>query len=302
MKKRLWLWFTLLLVVGVLAACSSGPNYKVTVTKDLYYVKDTAAPFEIKVTENGKTVKGLGVTAELSMANMDHGTTKVKLVEGKSGMYSGKVQVPMNGKYEMAFELKKGKQKTEKIIDYTVKKPKGVASINGTWITQEDFNFYKFLNQVQLAMKQESVKKQYSGENLTEELAYLKSQEKTVGDKNQIMTAIIRLRSMAMLAEEKGHKPSLTEADALMRNVKAKYNQSPAAAKLINEYGADKFWKMEREQYKLLALTKKVEQDLTAQMKKDNPKAGAQELDYLVQEKYEELLVSQVNSLKIVIL
>lgn len=300
MKKRLW--FALLLIVGLLAGCSSGPDYKVTFTKDLYYVKDGASPIEIKVTENGKAVTGLSVSAEFSMANMDHGTTDVKLVEGKAGVYSGKVKLAMNGKYEIAFDLKKGSKKTEKVIDYTVKNPKGVASINGKWITKEDFHFYKFLNQLQLAMKQEEVKKKYSGKALDEELSYLKSQEKTAGDKNQILTAIIRLRSMAMLAEEKGHKASAAEADALMSNVRAKYNQSPAAVALINEYGADQFWKMEQEQYKLLALTKKVEQDLTEQVKKENPQAGAQEVDYLMQEKYDELLVSQVNSLKIVIL
>ena len=60
--------------------CSSGPDYKVTVTKDLYFVKDTAMPFEIKVTENNKAVKGLDVSAQLSMTNMDHGSYDVKLV------------------------------------------------------------------------------------------------------------------------------------------------------------------------------------------------------------------------------
>ena len=77
MKIRVMLVFVLL--IALVTGCSSGPDYKVTVTKDLYFVKDTAMPFEIKVTENNKAVKGLDVSAQLSMTNMDHGSYDVKL-------------------------------------------------------------------------------------------------------------------------------------------------------------------------------------------------------------------------------
>lgn len=300
MKQRLAL--ALLLLIAMLAGCSSGPDYKVEMTKDLFYQKDTALPFEIKITENNKAVKGLAVSAEISMANMDHGTYKVKLAEGKSGTYAGKVKLPMNGKYEIAFTLKKDGKTTEKVLDYVVNKPKGVAMINGKWITNEDVDFYKFINYLQLAMNRETAQKKYSGKELEEELAYLDSQEKTAEDKNQLLTQIIRLRSMALLADEKGHKASDAEIDTELSKVRDQYNQYETAKAMIKEYGEKKFWAIEKEQYKMIVLMKKVQQDLVAQMKKENPQAGAQEIDYLAQQKYEELLVSQVNSLKIEIL
>lgn len=302
MRKRLMVVLLLVVAMLALAACSSGPDYNVKVTKDLYFSADKAKPIEIKVTENGKAVKGLDVSAEFSMANMDHGTYKMKFTEGKDGTYAGIIKLPMNGKYEIAFTMKKDGKSSEKVINYVVKKPEGVALLNGKWITHEDVDFYKFVNYLQLAMKREDAGKKYKGKELDEELSYLEKQEKNAEDQNMILTEIIRLSSMALLAEEKGHKVSDAETDALVSKVRGQYKDYATAQAMIKEYGEDKFWKQEREQVAMMVLNKMVQQDLTQQVKKENPQAGEQEVTYLMQEKYEELLVSQVNSLKIEIL
>ncbi|MBV7505118.1 FixH family protein [Bacillus sp. sid0103] len=300
MKIRLM--FAILLLVAIVTGCSSEPNYKVTVTKDLYFVKDTAMPFEINIIENKKAVKGLDVSAHLAMTEMDHGSNDVKLVEGKNGTYSGKVNLPMGGKYEAAFTLEKDGKKAEKVIELNVTKPKGVAKVNGDWVTTEDVSFYKFINQLQLAINRESAEEKYSGKQLEEELAYLDSQEKTLEDKNQLLTQIIRLRAMALLADEKGHKAAETEVDTALLKAREQYYQFESSKKLINEYGEEKFWAMEKKQYHLIVMSQKVQKDLIDKAKKENPKAGDQEIYYQAQKDYEELLVSQVNSLKIEIL
>ena len=300
MKKSLWM--ALLLLTAMLSACSSGPDYKIQVTKDLYYQKDELMPFEVKITENNKAMKGLTVSAEMTMSNMDHGTYKVKLLEGKPGFYTGKIKLEMAGKYEMAFTLKKGRTKAENVFDYTVKRPQGVAMINGKWITQKEVDFVTFLNYLSLAVKKETAQKTYSGKQLEEELSYLKSQEKTAEDKNQILTQIIRLRSMAILAGEKGYKADDAELNAEISKVQSQYGQFETAKAMIKEYGDEKFWNQEKQQCKLMILANIVQQDLLSQVKKENPKAGDQELKYLTEQKYEDLLVSQVNSLRILIL
>ena len=300
MKIRVVLAF--LLLIAVITGCSSGPDYKVTVTKDLYFIKDTAMPFEVKVTENSKAVKGLDVSAQLSMTEMDHGSYDVKLVEGKGGTYSGQVNLPMGGKYEAVFTLEKDGKKTEKVIKINVTKPKGVAKINEEWITAEDISFYKFINQLQLEINREGAQKKYKGKQLEEELSYLDSQEKTIEDKNQLLTQIIRLRAMALLADEKGHKATDTEVDAALIKAREQYNQYESAKKLINAYGEEKFWATEKQQYQMIVLSQKVQKDLIEKAKKENPNAGEQEIYYQAQKEYEELLVSQVNSLKIEIL
>jgi hypothetical protein len=299
MKKRV---SAILLLLAIITGCSSAPDYTVKVTKDLYYEKDTEMPFEIKVTENNKAAGGLDVSAQLSMTNMDHGAYDVKLAEGENGTYSGKVNLPMGGKYEAAFTLEKYGKKTVEVIELNVTKPKGVAKINGEWITDEDVSFYKLINQLQLEINREGAQKKYKGKQLEEELGYLDTQAKTLEDKNQLLTQIIRLRAMALLADEKGHKADEAEVDQALLKAREQYDQYESAKKLINEYGEEKFWAIEKQQYQMIVLSQKVQKDLIEKVKKANPKAGEQEIYYLAQKEYEELLVSQVNSLKIEIL
>ena len=299
---KTWTMLVLLLLISLITGCSSGPDYKIDVTKELYYQKDTAMPFDIKVTDNKKAVKGLEVSAQLSMTNMDHGSYDVTFAEGKNGTYSGKVNLPMSGKYEAAFTLEKDGKKTEKVININVTKPKGVAKINGEWVTNEDVAFYQFINNLQLEINREAAKKKYTGKQLEEELAYLESQEKVNNNKNQVLTQIIRLRSMAMLANEKGHQATAAEVDASLGKAREQYNQYESAKRLIADYGEEKFWSTEKQQYEMIVLAQKVQKDLIAKVKKENPTFGEQEVYFQAQKQYEELLVSQVNSLKIEIL
>jgi hypothetical protein len=294
--------FTLLVLVALITGCSPAPKYEVNVTKDVYFQQDTAMPFEIKVTQNKKAAKGLKVSAQLSMTSMDHGSYDVVLVEGEEGTYTGKVLLPMGGDYEAVLTLEKAGKKTEKVIKLEVTRPKGVAKINGEWITNDDIDFYKFINQLQLEINRETAKKKYSGTQLEEELTYLASQEQASNDKNQLLTQIIRLRAMALLAGEKGHTATDEEVDAAVLKVRNQYNEYESANNLINTFGADKFWATEKEQYQLIVLTQKVQKDLLEKVKKEYPNAGEQEVYFQAQKQYEELLVSQVNSLKIEIL
>ncbi|MEH7248408.1 FixH family protein [Neobacillus niacini] len=300
MKKAMML--TALLFLAILAGCSADPEYKIEVTKPIYFQPDTEVPFEIKVTEGEKAVKGLDVSAAFSMTNMDHGTTDVQLTEGTDDMYEGNVQLPMGGKYEIVFMLEKDGKKTEEVINYEVKEPKGVAAINGEWITNEDLDFYKFINYLQLAINRETDQKRYTGDQLKEALSYWDSQEKLVEDKNQLLTQIVRLRAMAMLAEEKGHTTVDTEIETEINKVRDQYNQFESAKAMIKEYGEEKFWETEKQQYQLIVLTQKVQKDIVEKVRKENPKMGEQEIYFQAQKQYEELLVSQVNSLKIEIL
>ena len=291
-----------LMIASVLTGCGFGSDFKIKMTKPLYFGAGKEMPFEIQVVENGKPVKGLDVTAQIDMANMDHGTIQTNLLEGKNGTYSGKAKIRMGGKYELAFTLKKSGKTVEKVVDYVVKKPKGVASINGTWIKTEDLSFYQFSNTLQLALNQEIARKKYSGQQLEETLAYWDAQEKINSNKNLLLTQIIRLRSMAMLAEEKGHKADQQEIAAKVNSLRSEYGKSPTASEMIKDYGEEKFWHEEQEYFEWVVLADKVQKDLTEKVKKENPQAGAQEIEYLAQQKYEELLVSQVNSLHIEIL
>jgi hypothetical protein len=300
MKKAMRL--TALLLLTVLAGCNGDPEYNIKVTKPIYHQPDKEMPFEVKVSEKDEAAEGLTVSAEFSMTNMDHGTTEVELIEEEDGIYSGTVQLPMTGKYEIFFILEKDGKKTEQTINYEVKQPEGVASINGEWITYEDLDFYKFINYLQLAINRETDQKRYTGDELKEALTYWESQGKLIEDQNQLLTQIIRLRAMAMLAEEKGHSATESEVETEINKVRDQYNQFESAKAMINEYGEEKFWETEKQQYQMIVLSQKVQKDMIEKVKKENPEMSQQEINFQAQKQYEELLVSQVNSLKIVIL
>lgn len=292
----------LLLFMALLAGCSAKSDYNVDVTKPLYFLKNHTTSFEIKVTEKGKAVTDLHISAELTMANMDHGTETIKLTEGKDGKYSGKAALPMDGKYEITFTAEKNGQKEENTIDYTVKKAEGIASINGQWINEEDLQFYQLVNKLQLTINREVAEKKYSSSTLQDQLSYIDSQEKDSNDQNQLLTQIIRIRAMALLGQQKGHQATATDIQDAIARDHHQYDIYPSTKKLIQAFGEEKFHELEKREYQYIILSKQVEADVRAQTKKENPNVNDQEINFQTQQNYEDLLVSQMNSLKINIL
>ncbi|RSD27214.1 FixH family protein [Mesobacillus subterraneus] len=299
--KKLFISLIVLLATQ-LAGCSQEPDWKLEVSREPVFANGKESNFEIKVTENGKPVKDLNIASEFAMASMDHGTINVELEEMSDGIYSGDANFSMPGEWEAAFTLEKDGLKQEEVVDLNVKKAEGVASINDEWITDEDLEFYQFINTLHIAINREADKEKYTGEQLDEALVFWDNQEKLNSDKNQLLTQIIRLRAMAMLGTEKGHKATDQEVNNAIEQVRGQYNSSEAAQKLIAEFGEERFWRIQQQQYTRIVLTQKVQNDLIEKVKKENPKAGEQEILFTAEKEYEELLVSQVNSLEIKIM
>lgn len=233
---------------------------------------------------------------------MDHGKYEVNFTEEEKGIYSSEVELPMAGEWEIVFTISEDGKEVEKVIEYDVKEPEGVATINGDWVTTEDIEFYRFINELHIAINREQAEEKYEGKELEGALANLDDQEQAVQDQNTLLTQIIRLRSVALLGLEKGHEASSEEVKKAIESVREQYGQSQAAQNLIKEFGEDKFWDKQEKQYELIVLSQKVQTDLINKVKEANPDVNEQEILYQAQKQYEELLVSQVNSLNIVIL
>lgn len=299
MKK---LTVTLLgLFLLLLTACSSD-TMTIDVEKDVYYQKDNLSTFAIKVTDENGPVKDLEIAATWAMTNMDHGKSEVTFKELGEGVYSTDVELPMAGEWEIVFTLDQDGKEFEKVLEYEVQEASGVATINGDWITEEDLEFYRFINELHIAISREKDKSKYEGEELQSALAYWDGQEKLIQDQNQLLTQIIRLRSMALLGEEKGYIATNEEVQKEIDYIRKQYEEYEVAHNMIKEYGEKQFWDKEQKQYELIVLSQKVQNDLIAQVRKENPDVNEQEILYLAQKQYEELLVSQVNSLQIEIM
>lgn len=291
--------FSIITVFALLAGCSGNQNIDIEVTKPLTFSEEKEMPFEIKITEDDKAVEGLEISATLSMVDMDHGTYDVTFEETEAGTYSATTKLSMAGDWEAVYTVERDGKTFEKVVQYKVEKSKGVATINGEVITSEDIEFYRFINKLHIAISRSADEKKYSGKELEDALAYWDAQEKMNENQNQLLTQIIRLRAMALLGEEKGHKATPEEVKAAIETVRKQYAEHEIAGEMIKEFGEEKFWATEEKQYQLIILSQKVQQDLIAKVKKENPSVNDQEVSYLAQKEYEDLLVSQVNSLKI---
>jgi YtkA-like len=297
-----WSIVGLFILVLFLSGCNSKPSWEMEVTKEPAFLKDKASTIEIEIAEDAEPVKGVEVNAEFTMVEMDHGTLEVTFDEIADGKYAGTAEIPMAGKWEGVFLLEKDGQEVEKVMEIEVKEAAGVASINGEWITKEDVEFYRFINNLHIEMARETDRQKYTGAELEEAMKYWDSQEQMNENQNTLVAQIIRLRAMAMLGEEKGHQVTEEEVQAEVKKVRSQYEASETAKKLIAEYGEEKFWKYQEAQYERIVLTQKVQADVIELVKKDSPEASDQEIQFTAEKKYEELLVSQVDSLEIELL
>lgn len=299
MKKMGFALITSLLFL--LTACGSD-NFTIDVEKELYFKQNEASSFAIKVTDENGPVEDLQIEATFAMVDMDHGTEEATFTSEGEGIYSTEIELPMAGEWEIVFNIDLDGETIEKVLEYDVKEADGVAAINGEWVTNEDIEFYRFINDLHIAISREKDKAQYEGKELEERMAYWDEQEESVQEQNQLLTQIIRLRSMALLGEEKGFIATGQEVETEIENVRKQYEEYEVAQQMIKEYGEEKFWDKEKQQYELIVLSQKVQNDVISQVKKENPDVNQQEIMYLAQKRYEELLVSQVNSLNIEIM
>lgn len=296
MKKYLLGLIGILMVF--LTACGA-KDLNIEVEKDLYFVKDKASTFAIRVTEEENPVEALKIEATFAMLNMDHGTIEAAFTEEGDGVYSTEVELPMAGKWEIVYTIEQDGSSTEEVMEYDVKEANGVATINGEWVTNEDLEFYRFINELHIAISQEKDKSVYEGKELEDRLAYWDEQKELIQDHNQLLTQIIRLRSIALLGVEKGHEATQEEIATEIENVRQQYEEFDVAREMIQEYGEERFWNKEEQQYELIVLSQKVQNDLITKVREENPDVNDQEVMYLAQKLYDELLVSQVGSLEI---
>ncbi|MGC5328796.1 FixH family protein [Brevibacillus sp. SYSU BS000544] len=293
----------------VLGGCGSTAKWQANLTLQGDYKEGEPLPIRLEVKANEQPVTGLTIQGSLEMKRMNHGTVDATFTEKGNGVYECTAEIPMHGDWTANLKLSDGKVVEEHSIDFTVNagktseaKPsqeKVVATISGENITKDDIAFYELINLMQIAMYKEDDKSRLQGEELQKSLTYWADREKEAKNSTTLLTQAIRLRAMALLAKEKGHSWKQEEVNREIEQAKLSYQKYPVAMQMIEKYGEDQFWKRQQSQYESIVLMKKVQRDMIDNVKKANPKAEAKEVNMLAAKKYEELLVSQVDSLSI---
>lgn len=104
----------------ILAGCSSGSNYNVSVETAPKYKGDTPYPFVIEVAEKGKPVEGLNITSTLEMAKMDHGSIEASFQDKGNGLFESSIALPMSGEWIANIVITKDGKSVEKVITFDV--------------------------------------------------------------------------------------------------------------------------------------------------------------------------------------
>lgn len=293
-----WILPILLLFVLFVAGCGKA-NWDISIEKAPFFKLGIEAPFIVKITNHTQPVSKLTVHATFEMEKMNHGSIDIDLIEKDSGQYEGFIEFPMQGEYDVFLTIANGKSEKEEHLTVQVKQEDAVAIINGEKVYQADLDFYLFINQLYIAINRELDKTKYMGTDYTTAMNKWDEQEKAIANENVLLTQMIRLRSIALLAKEKGFTASEREIEAELNRVKQSYGASEVAMKMIQEFGERKFWEKEKDQYADIILSTKVQQDIIVKIRQEQPMINEQEIMYLANKRYEEILVSQVNSLEI---
>lgn len=304
MKKwTLLVCFLSFLIVTV--GCGTKESWSVQIEHEPEH-KDCSFMISIK---NGETlVSNLEVVGVFEMARMDHGIIEIPFVEKQSGMYEAQLQLPMPGEWISTLSISNGEHTVEQFITFDVPVTGthhshgshhtlegAIATINGEGIFEEDIEFYQFINHLQIAMYREADEKEDNNE-------FWDGQLNQANNLNTLLTQIIRLRAMALLAEEKGHEATAAEVTEEVNKIRQQLSESNVATEMIKQFGEERFWEKQQSQYEMIVLVNKVQQDVIEKKKTENPTADMREVNFFAQKEYEDLLVAQIETLDVKVL
>ena len=118
--KKLIAGFMLLMLI--LAGCSSGSDFEINLKEAPKYKAGESYPVIIEVLQDGEPVDGLDFAAYLEMAKMDHGTIELDFEDKGNGVYESSVELPMAGEWIANIEGETDGSGFEHVITFEVEK------------------------------------------------------------------------------------------------------------------------------------------------------------------------------------
>ncbi len=110
----------LCLLAALLAGCGAPARTDVTLTRPPVFLKGEAAPLTLQLHSGGAPASGYAVTAQFSMARMDHGQQEVTLKEAAPGTYTGEVALPMGGEWDVTVNATRDRDTLEQTLTLRV--------------------------------------------------------------------------------------------------------------------------------------------------------------------------------------
>lgn len=176
-----------------------------------------------------------------------------------------------------------------------------VFTINGMVYTYADLKFFELMSKVEIELNRLQDQQSLTGKVLEDKLKYWDEQIKYHDNYNVNLSKMIEQNSMYLLAEEKGLKVDEQVLQKKIDDFTQKVDQAELAKKLIEASSTDEYNTQLNTYFKQRVLTEEIYNILKEDVKKENPDAAEQEISYLTDKKYEELYMSQMESLNLTI-
>ncbi|TCJ05197.1 hypothetical protein E0Y62_05935 [Cytobacillus praedii] len=176
-----------------------------------------------------------------------------------------------------------------------------VVTINGMVYTYADLKFFELMSKVEIELNRLQGQQSLTGKELEDKLKYWDEQIKYHDNYNVNLSKLIEQNSMYLLAEEKGLKVDEQVLQKKIDDFTQKVDQAELAKKLIEASSSDQYNTQLNTYFKQRVLTEEIYNILKEDVKKENPDAAEQEISYLTDKKYEELYMSQMESLNLTI-
>lgn len=176
-----------------------------------------------------------------------------------------------------------------------------VVTINGMVYTYADLKFFELMSKVEIELNRLQYQQSLTGKELEDKLKYWDEQIKYHDNYNVNLSKMIEQNSMYLLAEEKGLKVDEQVLQKKIDDFTQKVDQAELAKKQIEASSSDEYNTQLNTYFKQRVLTEEIYNILKEDVKKENPDAAKQEISYLTDKKYEELYMSQMESLNLTI-
>ncbi|MDQ0253291.1 hypothetical protein J2S74_000663 [Evansella vedderi] len=175
-----------------------------------------------------------------------------------------------------------------------------LAEVDETKITSEMVEFQQLLSLLHIELVRTEGKSSMDEATFAEMNRLWEEQERQVTHINYTLTSMIRTLAMAKLAEQKGH---IIPEEVVLEQTDQFLNQYryDVTFTLIEEFGEERFVSQLEKYTKDWLLARLVYNDMIEDIQGKYPEKVLEEIHYLANEQYEDLLVAQMETLNVTI-
>jgi len=166
-----------------------------------------------------------------------------------------------------------------------------VVTIEDKTFADEDFEFYTLMNQIKIALQIDVAESE-------KEVTYWEEQRAYYENVNVNLQSLIELYGMSLLAEEKNYFVPDEKLQDAVATYKERVNHVTEAVRLIEEFGQEKYNRHIEEYIRQTMLRDRIAKELEERIAEDNPEATEEEINYMVEQEFEELLMSHMATLE----